>query len=68
MAWVGRQRRRRAAKDFKVFVGNRGDRTGAFSCVNDRFLPEHEHVQAALLYRDGAGTDQQSRFDLKQRC
>lgn len=54
--------------DFKVFVGNRGDRTGAFLCVDDEFLPADEYVQATLIYRDQADKERRVRVKLTERC
>jgi hypothetical protein len=54
--------------DFKVFVGNRGDRTGAFSAVDDEFLPAGEFAIATLHYRDQAGQPATQRFELRERC
>ena len=54
--------------DFKVFVGNRGDRRGNFSCVDQKFLPADEHVQATLIYRDRDGHEQRYLAKLRERC
>ena len=54
--------------DFKVFVGNRGDRTGAFTCVDDEFLPDDEYPVATLIYRDRNDEEQQLRAKLTRRC
>ena len=56
------------SNDFKVFVGNRGDRTGAFACVDQEFLAASEYVQATLIYRDTAGKERRSLVDLTKRC
>ena len=59
---------RGSASDFKVFVGNRGDRTGAFMCVDQHFLAKGEAVAATLLYTDGDGKRQRLPFELSDRC
>lgn len=66
--WIADPLRRGSDSDFKVFVGNRGDRVGAFSAVDDEFLPEGELVVATLQYRDRAGKPATARFELKQKC
>ena len=55
-------------KSFKVFVGARGSRTGAFSCGDDKFLPKGEHVVATLIYTDEEGDQQRVRTKLAERC
>ncbi|MBK8098313.1 MAG: hypothetical protein IPK26_14475 [Planctomycetes bacterium] len=54
--------------DFKVFVGNRGDRTGAFAAVDDEFLPDGEFVVATLHYQGQDGKPATQRFELRERC
>ena len=56
------------SNDFKVFVGNRGDRTGAFLCVDQKFLDKDEYVLATLLYLDADGKEQRYRVKLTERC
>ena len=53
---------------FKVFVGNRGSTTGAFSCVDDKFLKPDEFVVATLIYKDLTGKEQSKRYELRERC
>jgi hypothetical protein len=60
--------RRGQDTEFKVFVGNRGDRTGAFAAVDDKFLPEGEYAIATLHYTDSAGQPAHAQFDLRERC
>lgn len=66
--WMSGTLGRGASIDFKVFVGNRGDRRGAFSAVDDKFLPEGEAPFATLLWTDAAGKEQRTRFELPLRC
>ncbi len=66
--WIADPLRRGADTDFKVFVGNRGDRVGAFAAVDEDFLPAGEFVVATLHYRDAAGKPATARFELRQRC
>ncbi len=54
--------------DFKVFVGQRGSTRGAFSSVDDKFLPQGQAVQATLVYTSAAGKQEQVRVQLKARC
>ncbi|MBK9384817.1 MAG: hypothetical protein IPN34_08390 [Planctomycetes bacterium] len=66
--WMSGVLSRGRENDFKVFVGNRGDRRGAFSCVDQKFLLADEPVQATLIYRDGAGKEQRFLALLRERC
>ncbi|HEX6813736.1 MAG TPA: hypothetical protein VF384_19100 [Planctomycetota bacterium] len=66
--WIADPLRRGEDTDFKVFVGNRGDRTGAFAAVDDKFLPPGEYAIATLHYTDGAGKPAQAQFELRERC
>lgn len=66
--WMSGTLKRGEEKWFKVFMGNKGDRTGAFSCVDDKFLAADEHVLAQLAYRDGAGKEQRLVAELAERC
>jgi hypothetical protein len=66
--WIADPLRRGQDSDFKVFVGNRGDRVGAFAAVDDKFLPEGEYVVATLHYTDGSGKPAHAQFDLRERC
>ena len=66
--WRAEPLRRGQDTDFNVFVGNRGDRVGAFSAVDDKFLPKGEYVVATLHYTDGSGKPAQAQFDLRERC
>lgn len=54
--------------DFKVFLGNQGDRTGAFAAVDDEFLPAGEFVIATLHYQTRGGEAATQRFELRERC
>lgn len=54
--------------DFKVFIGNRGDRTGAFTCVDDKFLAAGERVLVQLVCKDAAGKERRLTAELAERC
>ncbi|MDA1263535.1 MAG: hypothetical protein O2816_00480 [Planctomycetota bacterium] len=58
----------RQTNTFKVFVGQRGSQRGAFSCGDEDFLPEGEHVLATLIYRDADGQEQRHVTKLQHRC
>jgi hypothetical protein len=66
--WMSGTFQRGQVTDFKVFVGNRGDRTGAFSCVDQKFLPAGAHLLATLLYRDVEGKRRRHQARLTGRC
>jgi hypothetical protein len=66
--WMSGTLKRGQKTYFKVFMGNRGDRRGAFTCVDDTFLPKDEFVAAELRYRDGQGKEQRAIAELKERC
>ena len=66
--WMCAKMRWGQDNDFKVFMGNRGDRTGAFLCVDQKFLKEGEHVQATLIYTDTYGKQKSYRAKLAARC
>lgn len=66
--WMSGELRRGDSTDFKVFVGNVGDRRGAFTTVDDKFLPPGEAPVATLLWTDADGRPQQTRFALPERC
>lgn len=66
--WIAEPLQRGGEDDFKVFVGNRGDRTGAFSAVDDEFLPKGEYAVATLHYTGADGEPATARFELKERC
>ena len=66
--WMSGTLQRGQPSHFMVFVGNRGSRTGAFTCVDDQFLPAGEYVLATLLYRDGRGKRQRYQAKLTSRC
>ena len=51
-----------------MFVGNRGNRTGTFACVDDEFLPKGEYVVATLIYKDEQGKEKRYRAKLTSRC
>ncbi|MEM1452188.1 MAG: hypothetical protein AAGI22_23985 [Planctomycetota bacterium] len=57
-----------SSKSFKVFVGARGSKRGAFSCGKQTLLPEGEYVLATLIYTDTAGKEQRIRAKLRERC
>jgi hypothetical protein len=54
--------------EFKVFVGNRGDRRGAFSAVDDKFLPDGVAPDATLIWTDQDGKERRTKFTLPERC
>jgi hypothetical protein len=66
--WMSGTLKRGESTDFKVFVGNRGDRAGAFSAVDDKFLPAGVVPEATLIWSDAAGREQRTRFTLTERC
>jgi hypothetical protein len=66
--WMSGTLHRGQVNDFKVFLGNKGDRRGAFTCVDDKFLPAGEKVIAQLVCRDGAGKEQRLTWEMKERC
>ena len=66
--WMSGVFKRGESTDFKVFVGNRGDRTGTFSTVNDRFLPKGADPEATLICTDMNGKERRIRWTLSRRC
>ena len=66
--WLSGELARGEATDFKVFVGNVGDRRGAFSAVDDEFLPHGAVPVATLLWTDRDGKPRESSFPLPERC
>jgi hypothetical protein len=66
--WIPDPLRPGAITDFKVFVGNRGDRVGAFAAVDDKFLPKGEVVLATLHYTTRAGKAATAHYELPERC
>ncbi len=66
--WMSGTLKRGESTDFKVFVGNRGDRAGAFSAVDDKFLPTGIAPEATLIWRDAAGKEQRTKYTLPERC
>ncbi len=66
--WMSGTLARGAVTDFKVFIGNKGDRTGAFTCVDDKFLKAKERVLVQLVCRDAAGKEQRLTAELTERC
>jgi len=66
--WMSGTLKRGETTDFKVFIGNKGDRTGAFTCVDDKFLPAGERVLVQLVCRDAAGKEQRLTAELAERC
>ncbi|MFQ5507352.1 MAG: peroxiredoxin family protein [Planctomycetota bacterium] len=66
--WMSGQLRAGQDNDFKVFVGNRGDRRGAFSAVDDKFLPAGEYVVATLLFTTRSGKKARVMTKLRERC
>ena len=66
--WMSGTFTRGRKNDFKVFVGNRGSGTGAFSCVDDDFFDRFEYVLATLIYSDTNGKQKSYRTKLEERC
>jgi hypothetical protein len=66
--WLSGELKRDEVTDFKVFVGNAGDRRGAFSAVDDEFLPQGAVPVATLLWTDRNGKPRESSFPLPERC
>ena len=66
--WMATPLQRGGETDVRIFVGQRGDRTGAFSAVDDEFLPAGELLVATLRYRSSDGDERRARFELRQRC
>ena len=66
--WMSGTLRRNQENDFRVFIGNMGDRPGYFTAVDDKFLPPDDYVVGTLLYADKKGAGQTIRFELRQRC
>ena len=66
--WYSGTLSRTSATEFKVFIGNRGSRTGAFCCVDDSFLPVGEYPVATLIYHDQTGKEHRHRVKLTERC
>ncbi len=65
--WGSDALKRGKENDFKVVMGNRGDRPGAFTCVNNRFLPEGERILVQLVCKDETGVDRRLTGELKER-
>lgn len=66
--WMSGELQRGQSNEFKVFVGNVGDRRGAFTTVDDKFLPAGEAPTATLLWTDADGKPQQTKWELTERC
>ena len=66
--WLSSTLPRSDGFSFKVFVGNRGSVTGAFSTVDDKFLRPDEYVIATLIYKDRSGKEKNVRYELRERC
>lgn len=66
--WIAEPLRRGGSIDFKVFVGNCGDRVGAFAAVDDEFLPAGEFAVATLHYKKKDGKAATAKYELKERC
>jgi hypothetical protein len=66
--WMSGTLNRGTLNDFKVFIGNRGDRTGAFTCVDDKFLPKDGYVLATLVYTATDGKRKRYQVKLTSRC
>jgi hypothetical protein len=66
--WCSGELERGRENTFKVFVGNRGSKKGAFSTVDDKFLMPDEFVIATLVYKDQTGKERNVRYELRGRC
>lgn len=66
--WMCDELERGRATEFKVFVGNRGDRTGAFFCVDDKFVAIKDSPTATLIYEDEGGKKRRHHVKLTSRC
>ncbi|MGQ0613109.1 MAG: hypothetical protein ACT4PV_05155 [Planctomycetaceae bacterium] len=66
--WMSGTLFRGRENDFKVFVGNRGSVTGAFSSVDDKFLPDGVFPIATLVCRDKSGKELRVLAKLTSRC
>ena len=66
--WMSGTLKRGEATDFKVFMGNRGDRSGAFTCVDDKFLPAGARVLVQLVCRDSTDKERRLTAELAERC
>jgi len=66
--WMSGTLQRGGVTDFKVFVGHRGSRRGAFCSSDDKFLPAGEYVAATLIYTDVDGKRKRFQAKLTERC
>jgi AhpC/TSA family len=66
--WMCGKLTRGKTTDFKVFIGNRGSNRGAFSAVDDRFMPVGEYVLATLHYVTTNGKKAKYQVKLTERC
>lgn len=66
--WMSGTLKRGQTTDFKVFIGNKGDRRGAFTCVDDKFLAKGERVLVQLVCSDAAGKERRLTAELAERC
>lgn len=66
--WMCGTLQRGRTTDFKVFIGNRGSKRGAFACVDQEFLPADEFPVATLIYTDASGKEQRHHVKLTERC
>ncbi len=56
------------ASDFKVFLGAKGSKRGAFSCGDQKLLPEGEYVIATLIYTNDEDEEKRAEVKLRERC
>ncbi len=56
------------ASDFKVFLGAKGSKRGAFSCGDQNLLPEGEFVIATLIYTNEDDEEKRAEVKLRERC
>ena len=67
--WLSGTLPRDAVTDFKVFVGHRGSRRGAFCSSDDNFLPAGEYLLATLIYTSSVdGKRKRYQAKLTERC
>jgi hypothetical protein len=66
--WMSGTLTRGNTTDFKVFVGHRGDRRGAFCSSDDKYLPRGEDPVATLLYTTVDGKRKRYQAKLTGRC
>lgn len=66
--WIDAEMPIGRSTDFKVFMGNRGSRSGTFMAVDQDFLPQDEFVLATLIYTDTNRKQRRHQVELRSRC